>query len=169
MENHGHPAADDVALSALIDDELDKADAEIICARLATDDKLAHRLLAMIHATAVIRAAYADALEVVGVVAAIYGRTIRDDDTIARSAAGLAGEQILVRNVDVAVARLTPAQRIPLCLAVLENLSYVEIATALHVPDRAVMTRLAEARAALAESLGEDLLARVDTASMTRH
>jgi DNA-directed RNA polymerase specialized sigma24 family protein len=154
-------AADDVAVSAFIDDELPDADAERMRARLRSDAWLARRFVAMTHATAVIRSAYRDAVEVVAAVAAVYSRAIREayGDTYGERPAPL-------REVDLAVAGLTSEQRCTLCLAVLEDLDYLEIAAALRVPGSAVMVRLAEARAALAASLGERLM---PPASDTRH
>lgn len=160
MQEHVDRALDDVALSALIDDELADADAEKVRARLATDAGFAHRFDAMIRATAALRAAYCDAFDLVGVVAAVYARTIFEacDDTSAAP-----------REVDLAVAGLTSEQRAALCLAVLGDLSYVEIAAALDLPDCAVMVRVAEARAVLATSLGESSLATAHPAGTRRH
>jgi DNA-directed RNA polymerase specialized sigma24 family protein len=154
----GDRAADDVALSALIDDELAEADAERIRARLRSDDSLARRFAAMSTATAVLRMAYRDAIEVVAAVVAVYGRAIRDvrDDPSRGPSLSAADDEELaapLREVDFAVAGLTSEQRCALCLAVLEDLDYLEIAAALRVPGSAVMARVAEARVALAASL----------------
>ncbi|HJR71572.1 MAG TPA: sigma factor-like helix-turn-helix DNA-binding protein [Gammaproteobacteria bacterium] len=162
--------ADDVALSALIDDELPDADAERMRARLRSDGWLARRFIAMTHATAVIRLAYRNVIEVVTAVAAVYGRSIQEGDHASsrgRSVAAPGDEDrpVPLREIDWAVAGLTSEQRSVLCLAVLEELDYLEIAAALRVPGSAVMVRLAEARAALAASLGETL----PPASETRH
>ena len=153
---------DDVALSALIDNELPDADAARMRARLRSDAWLARRFVAMSQATTLIRLAYRDAIEVVAAVAAVYTRAIReayggpdDDDRDAP-----------LREVDLAVAGLTSEQRCALCLAVLEDLDYLEIAAALRVPSSAVMARLAEARAALAASFGEGSMLPT---SATRH
>ena len=161
MQEEGDRAADDVALSAFIDDELATADAERVRARLATDAWFAHRFSTMFRATAAIRGAYRDWVEVIGAVAAVHARTLQDayrgatGDPVATASA----EQPRLRDIDLAVARLTSEQRTALCLAVLEDLSYVEIAAALRVTDRTVKARLAEARAALAAKLDETWLA----------
>jgi hypothetical protein len=162
--------ADDVALSALIDDELPDADAERMRARLRSDAWLARRFVAMTHATAVIRLAYRNVIEVVTAVAAVYARAIREGDDASsrgRSVSTPDDEErpVPLREVDLAIAALTSEQRSVLCLAVLEELDYLEIAAALRVPGSAVMVRLAEARAALAASFGEGL----PPASDTRH
>ena len=171
MQEHLDRALDDVALSAFIDDELADADAEKVRARLATDARFAHRFDAMIRVTAAIRAAYCDAFDLVGVVAAVYARVIREacDDRCGDPSATEPTAGPRMREVDLAVAGLTSEQRVALCLAVLGDLSYLEIAAALHLPDCAVMVRVAEARAALATSLGESLLARAHAAGTTRH
>jgi sigma-70-like protein len=167
---HRDGAADDMALSAFIDNELAAADVERVRARLVTDAWFAHRFSAMFRATAAIRAAYRDWIEVVGAVAAVNARAVQEayrDASDDRAAGEPAGGPRL-RNVDLAIARLTSEQRVALCLAVLEDLSYVEIAEALRLPDRAVKTRLAEARAALAARLDEASLATMRPASTTR-
>ena len=173
MQGYGDQQADDMALSALIDDELPETDAQRMRTRLATDAWLAHRFVAMVQATAAIRLAYRDAMDVVSVVAAVYARAIRedwDDAADGLSNTGPMGDaHAPMRNVDLAVARLTTEQRIALCLAVLEDLSYPEIAAALRVADGDVRARLAEARASLAASFGESWLANVQPASKTRH
>jgi DNA-directed RNA polymerase specialized sigma24 family protein len=150
-------AADDVALSALIDNELTAADAERMRARLRSDAWLARRLVAMSAATTLIRLAYRDAIEVVSAVAAVYARAIQD------AYGGPNDEECgaPLRRVDLVVAGLTSEQRCALCLAVLEGLDYLEIAAALRVPGSAVMVRLAEARAALAASFDEGFIGRV--------
>jgi DNA-directed RNA polymerase specialized sigma24 family protein len=161
-------AADDVALSALIDDELPDTDAEKLRARLRTDTWLARRFVAMTYATAVIRLAYRNVIEVVTAVAAVYGRAIREGDDASRVQSVSAPDDerpVPLREIDLAIAGLTSEQRSVLCLAVLEELDYLEIAAALRVPGSAVRVRLAEARAALAATLGEG----VPPASDTRH
>jgi DNA-directed RNA polymerase specialized sigma24 family protein len=158
MMQQGGTAATDIALSALIDDELSEEDAERIHAELASDAGLARRFAEMIEATAAIRTSYRDAVEVVNAVAAVYARTMCESCSPADARA-----QETPRNIDLAVARLPSEQRIALCLAVLEDLSYVEIADVLCTPCSAVMEQLAEARAALAAGLGE--AARTDPPS----
>ena len=161
MQEHGDRSADDVALSAFIDDELAAADAERVRARLATDAWFAHRFSTMFRATAAIRGAYRDWIEVIGAVASVHARVLEKayrGVAVGRAAAA-STERPRLRNVDLAVARLTSEQRTALCLAVLEDLSYVEIAAALRVSDSTVKARLAEARAALAAKLDEAWLA----------
>ena len=71
-------AADDMALAAFIDNELPDADAERLRVRLRNDAWLARRLIAMSQATAVIRLAYRDAIDVVAAVAASYWYAVRE-------------------------------------------------------------------------------------------
>jgi RNA polymerase sigma factor (sigma-70 family) len=171
MQEEGDRAADDVALSAFIDDELAATDADRVRARLATDAWFAHRFSTMFRATAAIRGAYRDWVEVIGAVAAVNARTLQEayrGATPGDRAASASTEQPRLRNIDLAVARLTSEQRTALCLAVLEDLSYVEIAAALRVTDRTVKARLAEARAALATKLDEAWLAAMVPPGTTR-
>ena len=170
MEEQGDRAADDMTLSAFIDDELAAADAERVRARLATDAWFAHRFSTMFRATAAIRGAYRDWIEVISAVAAVHARALQEAYRGASGgrAATASTDRPRLRNVDVAVARLTSEQRTALCLAVLEDLSYVEIAAALRVRDNTVKTRLAEARAALAAKLDETWLAAMLPPSTTR-
>src|SRR5688572_29494743 len=65
MQEQGDRAADDMTLSAFIDNELAAADAERVRARLATDASFAHRFSTMFRATAAIRGAYRDWVEVI--------------------------------------------------------------------------------------------------------
>src|SRR5688572_21224098 len=100
-------AADDVALSALIDDELPDTDAETLRARLRTDPWLARRFVAMTYATAVIRLAYRNVIEVVTAVAAVYGRAIREGDDASRGQpVSAAGDErpVPLREIDLAIA-----------------------------------------------------------------
>lgn len=170
MHEQGDWAADDVSLSAFIDNELADAEAEKVRARLATDAWFAHRFSAMFRATAAIRGAYRDWIEVIGAVAAVHRRALQEAYRGAspRRVPPASTELPRLRGVDVAVARLTSEQRTALCLAVLEQLSYVEIAEALRVPDSTVKARLAEARAALAVRLDETWLATVLPGPPTR-
>jgi DNA-directed RNA polymerase specialized sigma24 family protein len=169
MQEQGDRAADDMTLSAFIDNELAAADAERVRARLATDASFAHRFSTMFRATAAIRGAYRDWVEVIGAVAAVHARALQNAYRGASGGRAAAStERPRLRNVDVAVARLTSEQRSALCLAVLEHLSYVEIAAALQVRDSTVKTRLAEARAALAAKLDETWLAAMLPPSTTR-
>jgi len=154
-------AVDDVALSALIDDELPEGDAERTRARLRGDPNLARRFAEMIEVTSEIRASYDNAVEVICTVAELHARAIREAcvravDSGAPLAAVRGRERsatVPVREVDRAIASLTSEQRSVLCLAVFEERSYFEIAETLCVRPRAVMQWLAEARSALRASL----------------
>lgn len=170
MKEPGDRAADDVVLSAFIDDELAAADAASVRARLSTDTWFAHRFSAMFRATAAIRGAYRDWVDVIAAVAAVHARALQDAYRGAAGdrAAAAFTERPRLRNVDLAVARLTSEQRTALCLAVLEDLSYVEIAAALRVTDGTVKARLAEARTALAAKLDETWFAAMLPPSTTR-
>lgn len=59
------------------------------------------------------------------------------------------------RAVQDAVARLPEAQRILVGLVIIEGYSYREAADALDIPIGTVMSRLARARTAMAEQLGQ--------------
>ena len=62
--------------------------------------------------------------------------------------------QILASQVMRQVAELPEAQRVTLFLAYVEGLSYREVAQVLQIPIGTVMSRLATARARLADALG---------------
>lgn len=58
-----------------------------------------------------------------------------------------------VRDLDVALARLSPEQRAVLLLVTLEEFSYEDTAKILGIPTGTVMSRLSRARASLREQL----------------
>ena len=71
----------------------------------------------------------------------------------------VSGEEVVhaelgLRSVERALATLAPEQRAVLTLVAVEGLSYREAAEVLDTPIGTVMSRLARARAALAERLG---------------
>jgi RNA polymerase sigma-70 factor (ECF subfamily) len=61
-----------------------------------------------------------------------------------------------LKEVQRAVARLPEEQRSVLMLVCVEGLSYKEASDAIGVPAGTIMSRLARARKALKEMLGED-------------
>jgi RNA polymerase sigma factor (sigma-70 family) len=77
------------------------------------------------------------------------------DDEPAISGEAVALGEIGLREVEQALEVLPPEQRAVLALVAVEGLSYREAADVLETPIGTVMSRLARARAALAERLGE--------------
>jgi RNA polymerase sigma-70 factor (ECF subfamily) len=73
--------------------------------------------------------------------------------------------ELTLREVDRAMATLPDEQRAVLALVAVEGLSYREAADALEIPIGTVMSRLARARAALAERFDTD---RASEARSTR-
>ena len=155
MLGNEYAGADDVTLSALIDDELSEADAGRIRARLNNDPGIARRFAELTAVTSELTASYASSIEVTCVVAELNARAIRDAcrqpeaaETL-RAAGSDRDPRASVRPVDRAIASLTSEQRRALSLAVFEQLSYFEIADALGVLPRTVMQWVGEARSAL--------------------
>ena len=162
MQRSENAGADDVTLSALIDDELPDADAERIRARLRDDPCVARRLEELTAVTSEVLASYEGSIEVVFMVAELHARAIRDAcrqplPPGPRPPAGNGRDPHAlppVRPVDRAIANLTSEQRRALSLTVFEELSYFEIAEALGVLPRTVMQWVGEARSALRAALG---------------
>lgn len=71
------------------------------------------------------------------------------------SGEAVAVAELGLREVERALAGLPPEQRAVLSLVAVEGLSYREAAGVLETPIGTVMSRLARARAALAERLGD--------------
>lgn len=86
------------------------------------------------------------------------------DAEFAVSGEAVAVAELELREVERALAELNPEQRAVLSLVAVEGLSYREAADVLETPIGTVMSRLARARAALAERLGDvqDDAARTD-------
>jgi hypothetical protein len=153
--------ADDVALSALIDDELPEADAGRIRATLRDDPDVARRFAELTAVTSEVGASYASSIEVTCAVAELHARAIREacrDKDASELLSGSANGRdprasAAVRPVDRAMANLTSEQRRALSLTVFEQLSYFEIAEALGVLPRTVMQWVGEARSALRAEL----------------
>lgn len=68
----------------------------------------------------------------------------------------VADARLLLGDVGAAIDALPEDQRTVLVLACVEELSYRETAAVLDIPIGTVMSRLARARRAIAEALGED-------------
>jgi RNA polymerase sigma factor (sigma-70 family) len=86
-------------------------------------------------------------------VKAAQSRELDEEPSISGEAAALG--EIGLREVEQALETLPPEQRAVLALVAVEGLSYREAADVLETPIGTVMSRLARARAALAERLGE--------------
>ncbi len=67
----------------------------------------------------------------------------------------VADDRRQIRRLEAALARLPDSQRAPLLLAVLEGRSHAEIGEIMNLSVKAVELRVARARKALAEDLGE--------------
>ena len=161
MPRNENAWADDITLSALIDDELPKADAERLCAGLRDDPDIARRFAELTAVTSEVAASYENSIEVLCVVAELHARAIREACRRPKASETLRvvgrGRDSLpfapVRPVDRAIANLTSEQRRALSLTVFEQLSYSEIAESLGVLPRAVMQWVGEARSALRAEL----------------
>ena len=68
---------------------------------------------------------------------------------------GTEGDRLALRDLDRALAQLTPEQREVLLLVSLEELSYEETARVLGIPPGTVMSRLSRARDRLREILAQ--------------
>lgn len=77
------------------------------------------------------------------------------DPEPAVSGEAIAVAELTLREVERALEALPPEQRAVLALVAVEGLSYREAAEVLETPIGTVMSRLARARAALADRLGE--------------
>jgi RNA polymerase sigma factor (sigma-70 family) len=86
-------------------------------------------------------------------VKAAQTRALDEEPAISGEAVALG--EIGLREVEQALAGLPPEQRAVVALVAVEGLSYREAADVLETPIGTVMSRLARARAALAERLGE--------------
>jgi len=79
---------------------------------------------------------------------------VEADETLVFDGAGQAETHLLASQVMRKVQDLPEAQRSAVFLAYVEGLSYREVATVLDVPIGTVMSRLAAARAKLAQDMG---------------
>jgi RNA polymerase sigma-70 factor (ECF subfamily) len=86
-------------------------------------------------------------------VKAAQTRELDEEPTISGEAVAIA--ELGLREVERALESLPAEQRAVLALVAVEGLSYREAADVLETPIGTVMSRLARARAALAERLGE--------------
>lgn len=82
-------------------------------------------------------------------------RTHALDEEPAISGEAVATAELGLREVERALAELPPEQRAVVSLVAVEGLSYREAAEVLETPIGTVMSRLARARATLADRLGE--------------
>lgn len=84
---------------------------------------------------------------------AVLTRELDAEPAVSGEAVAVA--ELGLREVEQALEQLNPEQRAVLTLVAVEGLSYREAADVLETPIGTVMSRLARARAALAERLGD--------------
>ncbi len=122
-----HAAADD-----LVQDTLERAWAKLHLYRRGTD--LRAWLFTVMHNV------YVNQLRAARPVAQL------DEDLPELSQPGRESDGLELRDLDLAIRRLPPDQRVVLLLVVLEDMSYDEAAGTLGIPIGTVMSRLARAR-----------------------